>query len=354
MGYLILFHNAENYLLPTLSKCIRYLHAIKQPRMESTQFGQLVEVAIIRGDWKKWPNNPRRPNGEIYEYCPPEQVASEIDLLLSMYISHNQRHVPPEVESAWLHHRFTQIHPFQDGNGRVARALASLVFLRAGWFPLVITNDIRTEYIDGLEQADEGNLLPLIQLFGRIEIAAFRNALRISDNLPTEQRSLDLLINQSLGRIQDKRALKQSQAFDLSKKLEQITHQRLSRVADELDQKIKKIDNEFWASVTRSEVGISDFWYRTQIIQIANQINYYANLSNYRAWVQLKIHEERVANLTFSYHGLGASQKFLGLVAVSAFIEFRTTSEEEDRGYEGPFQICQDIFQFSYREKNQM
>lgn len=65
----------------------------------------------------------------------------------------------------------------------------------------------------------------------------------------------------------------------------------------------------------------------------------------------MKIHEERVANLTFSFHGLGASQKFLGIMAVSAFIEFRTASEEEDRGYEGPFQICQDIFQFSYREK---
>ena len=52
-----------------------------------------------------------------------------------------RRGVPVEVEAAWLHHRFTQIHPYQDGNGRVARALASLLFIKAGWFPVVVTRD---------------------------------------------------------------------------------------------------------------------------------------------------------------------------------------------------------------------
>ena len=166
---------------------IKQMHQVftrNQPTTDGiNQFGQLVEVTIIRGDWKKWPNNPRRPNGEIYEYCPPEQVASEMDRLISMHVDHTRLNVPPEVEAAWLHHRFTQIHPFQDGNGRVARALASLAFLRAGWFPLVITNDIRVEYIDALEQADKGNLLPFTQLFSRIEISAFRNALSIEHRL---------------------------------------------------------------------------------------------------------------------------------------------------------------------------
>lgn len=40
----------------------------------------------------------------------------------------------------------TQVHPFQDGNGRVARALASLVFLRANWFPLLVHWDMKAEY----------------------------------------------------------------------------------------------------------------------------------------------------------------------------------------------------------------
>jgi Fic family protein len=73
----------------------------------------------------------------------------------------------PEVKSAWLHHRFTQIHPFQDGNGRVARALASLVFLREGLFPLIVRESDRKEYIGALETADAGDLGPLVTFFAR-------------------------------------------------------------------------------------------------------------------------------------------------------------------------------------------
>src|SRR5205807_5503511 len=99
--------------------------------------GRTVEVQLLRGQWKKLPNNPKRPDGSVHEYCPPEHVDAEMEKLVSFHSEHSRAQIAPEVEGAWLHHRFTQIHPFQDGNGRIARALASLVFLRAGWFPLV-------------------------------------------------------------------------------------------------------------------------------------------------------------------------------------------------------------------------
>jgi Fic family protein len=77
--------------------------------------GRHVEVELVRGEWKKLPNNPRR-NGHVFLYCPPEHVAAEMHRLLDSHTSHGG--VCLEVESAWLHHRFTQIHPFQDGLGR--------------------------------------------------------------------------------------------------------------------------------------------------------------------------------------------------------------------------------------------
>src|SRR5947209_20053764 len=88
-----------------------------------------------------------------------------MDELIRIYGERQNRQVPPEVSSAWLHHRFTQIHPFSDGNGRVARALASLVFIRSGWFPVVIKRDDRPRYIEDLEKADAGDLLQLVALF---------------------------------------------------------------------------------------------------------------------------------------------------------------------------------------------
>ena len=139
--------------------------------------GRRIEVALVRGDWKRQPNNPTRPNGDVHEYCPPEHVAAEMDRLIAMHGAHRAAEVPAEVEAAWLHHRFTEIHPFQDGNGRIARALASLVFLRAGWFPLVIDRDIRGEYIRSLERADDGELAARARLFADIEMRAAHRAM---------------------------------------------------------------------------------------------------------------------------------------------------------------------------------
>ena len=67
-------------------------------------------------------------------------------------------------KAAWIHHAFTQIHPFSDGSGRVARAIASLVFIRGGSFPLVVYRDDRADYIGALEIAGAGNLRDMIGL----------------------------------------------------------------------------------------------------------------------------------------------------------------------------------------------
>ncbi|MFX9740650.1 Fic family protein, partial [Acinetobacter baumannii] len=79
--------------------------------------------------------------------------------------------------SAWLHHRFTQIHPYQDGNGRLVRAITTLLLLKAGLLPLVIDRDLRVEYISSLEAADFGDLTQLASLFARLERAGIMQAL---------------------------------------------------------------------------------------------------------------------------------------------------------------------------------
>jgi fido (protein-threonine AMPylation protein) len=128
------------------------------------QFGKVFERPFEKGLYKTLPNNPTRPDGTVHEYCPPEHVASEMDRLVAMHAEHETGGVPVEVEAAWLHHRFTQIHPFADGNGRVARAIASLVLIKAGWFPLIVKRDDRVRYIEALEKADAEELKPLVSM----------------------------------------------------------------------------------------------------------------------------------------------------------------------------------------------
>ena len=103
---------------------IKELHALMTQHQHTVDdvdsLGRRMELRLIRGDYKCLPNNPYSSDGSIHQYCPPEHVSSEMDRLVAMH--HNHTDIAPEVEAAWLHHRFTQIHPFQDGNGRIARA----------------------------------------------------------------------------------------------------------------------------------------------------------------------------------------------------------------------------------------
>lgn len=162
---------------------IKELHSLITRHQETCeardQFGRPVEVRLLRGEYKSLPNNPTLPNGVVHQYCPPEHVASEMDRMCDLHRRHIEAEVAPEVEAAWLHHRFSSIHPFQDGNGRVSRAIASLVFIQKDWFPLVVRDRDRTRYVDALESADIGQLKPLVDFFGELQQEIFTRALSI-------------------------------------------------------------------------------------------------------------------------------------------------------------------------------
>ncbi|MEN6609957.1 MAG: Fic family protein [Methanoregulaceae archaeon] len=67
----------------------------------------------------------------------------------------------PIIEmTAYLHHRFVAIHPFVDGNGRVARLLGNLYLIENGYPPVVLDQKNRQQYYRALREADTGNLSP--------------------------------------------------------------------------------------------------------------------------------------------------------------------------------------------------
>ena len=135
---------------------IHELQAILTSHQETTntvdQFGKRFEIPLLKAKYKERPNNPRRPDGRMHEYCPPEHVASEMDNLLAWFYDYSEE--DPVIVATWLHHRFTQIHPYQDGNGRVARALCTFVLLRSELLPLVVDRQMRVGYIKALETAE--------------------------------------------------------------------------------------------------------------------------------------------------------------------------------------------------------
>lgn len=111
-------------------------------------FGQILQRPLQHGAWKEQPNHVRRQDGTLLEYTPPEHVQSQMERLLELYNETTNEH--PVVRATWLHHRFIRIHPFEDGNGRVARALTLLVLLRARYAPLVVDRTQRGAYLSRL------------------------------------------------------------------------------------------------------------------------------------------------------------------------------------------------------------
>lgn len=347
---------------------IKQLHQLLTQSQDSTDAlnpltGEIFRVSLIKGDWKRRPNNPLRLDGSVHEYCPPEQVASEMDRLTALHHQHGEQDIPPEIESAWLHHRFTQIHPFQDGNGRVARCLASLVFLQTSWFPLVLTRDDRAVYIAALEEADQGNLSNLVNLFSKSQKQAFIRSLGLSEKVLSEARQTQAIISS----IAEK--LKQNQSASIQercKKAEKfasvlfdIASSRLQEVAEEIKLSVQNFVDDAEIFAVSAPVGDPrSYYHRYQIAETAKQLDYFANLRSYHTWTQLVIDVEISTTLLLSFHALG--REYRGLLVCNACAYHRDKDDFSNEGERNINSIISDIqsltdspFQFSYADEEE-
>jgi Fic family protein len=282
--------------------------------------GRRFETELLRGEWKKLPNNPTRPNGQIHEYCPPEHTAAEMDRLLEMHRQHQEMGVPPEIESAWLHHRFTQIHPFQDGNGRVARILASLVFLRAGGFPLGVHRDKRSAYITALENADDGDLKPLVNLFVEIEEQAILQALNIAEKPKRVDEVLEA-ITERLKKKTEEEDLKDGKVIGLARRLIQETTNRLTSIAEEWEPKLKQVDSQITVRVELgNQYSVSDSDYTYDTLEEVLKKGYETNLRIMWHWIRLRYENlSDIADYIIVFHNYGS--EFQGALAVLTFVK---------------------------------
>ena len=315
----------------SLSKSyIHELHAALLKHQESTlvmdQFGNLFEAKLIKGRYKEQLNNPKRPDGNIHQYCPPNQVDSEMERLLVMHAEHEKQGAPVEVHAAWLHHRFTQIHPYQDGNGRVARALASLVFIKAGWFPVVVTRDDRARYIDALEVADEANLRPLV---------AFSVDLQKHSLYLATQAAADI---QQVGTVEEAIAAAKKvlggptanldpgwfRAKATADRLYDIGQKRLLEVMESLRKEIGGARPEF-------QFG----WSPDRSFPLGWELPYSPNTVDYQRRASLHISQVKTARIVVDAHTIAS--KFRGLIGIA--VGFEPEGERAVLASKDPFQV---------------
>ena len=150
---------------PIAEVWIRTLHEVMCKGQETftvyTEIG-LQEQVLPLGEYKALPNHVMKSDGVVHSWAPVDLVPAEMQRLCSELRSADFEGAHPVLQASYAHYAFVSIHPFADGNGRVARALASVYTYRALSVPLVILAEHRTEYRAALERADARGYQPFI------------------------------------------------------------------------------------------------------------------------------------------------------------------------------------------------
>lgn len=135
---------------------IRNLHRIllkeSYEMPAETPDGDRAMRPISVGQYKETPNNVRTRTGEMHHFAPPEQVQPMMSDLLDWYRAKEAEGEHAIVIAATFHYRFVQIHPFDDGNGRMARLLMNMILTRHGYTIAMVQRDGRDRYIAEIEQ----------------------------------------------------------------------------------------------------------------------------------------------------------------------------------------------------------
>lgn len=113
---------------------------------------------LVLGRYKTEPNHVVLPDGSRHAYAPVHRVADEMHRLVAQLGTPAFDAAHPVLQAAYAHHALTAVHPFADGNGRTARALASVYLYRAARVPLLVYSDERSAYFAALNAADAGDV----------------------------------------------------------------------------------------------------------------------------------------------------------------------------------------------------
>lgn len=90
--------------------------------------------------------------GSKYPVTEPNRIKEEMNTLFHWIETERDRFHPVKF-AAQLHKRFVFIHPFKDGNGRIARLIMNTALIQDGYMLAVIPPVLRQEYIELLERA---------------------------------------------------------------------------------------------------------------------------------------------------------------------------------------------------------
>lgn len=153
---------------PLTEAFIRQLHHTLL-REDYTMHKQLPDgtdgvYVVHAGSYKTRPNSVITVTGERFEYASPEETPALMTDLVDWYNVEEQRGELSPLELATVfHYRYIRIHPFEDGNGRIARLLVNYILHRHNYPMIVVKTDDKQKYLRALNSCDvQVGLIPSV------------------------------------------------------------------------------------------------------------------------------------------------------------------------------------------------
>lgn len=152
---------------PLTEKFIRELHTLvlKEDSFKEAQTadGQPTRRRIMVGKYRTQPNHVVTVTGETFHFATPKETPAKMKELVDWFREERERpDIDPIALAAVFHHKFILIHPFDDGNGRVARILLNFILIQFGFPPVIIKTEDKESYFSVLRLADAGALQPFV------------------------------------------------------------------------------------------------------------------------------------------------------------------------------------------------
>ena len=117
--------------------------------------GVQTSYTVHAGTYKTRPNSVITRYGDRFEYASPEETPGLMTDLVDWYnAAEREGRLSPVELAALFHYRYIRIHPFEDGNGRIARLMVNFILSRHDCPMIVVRSRKKSEYLEALHQAD--------------------------------------------------------------------------------------------------------------------------------------------------------------------------------------------------------
>ena len=117
--------------------------------------GVQTSYVIHAGQYKTRPNSVITRYSDRFEYASPEETPNLMADLVDWYnTAEKEGKLSPVELAALFHYRYIRIHPFEDGNGRIARLMVNFILARHDYPMIVVRSRNKSEYLEALHQAD--------------------------------------------------------------------------------------------------------------------------------------------------------------------------------------------------------